>query len=49
MNEWKCNICGNEIDKSNKARQLKSQKHLSNLNNFHNQKIKHSDIFQFEG
>ncbi len=45
MSKWKCNVCSNEIDKSNKARHLKSSKHLSNLNNF---KIKNNNktIFQ---
>jgi hypothetical protein len=41
-------VYGNKIDKSNKARHLKSQKHLSNLNNFQNQEIEQDDIFQFE-
>jgi hypothetical protein len=31
MYKWKCNVCGNEIDKSNKTRHLKSQKHLGNF------------------
>jgi hypothetical protein len=30
MNKWKCNVCGNEIDKFNKARHLKYPKHLIN-------------------
>jgi hypothetical protein len=50
MNKWKCNFCHNEIDKFNKARHSKSQKHLSinNLNNFQNQEQQQNDIFQFD-
>jgi len=48
MSKWKCNVCRNEIDKSNKARHLKSSKHLSNLNNFQNQEQQQNNIFQLD-
>jgi hypothetical protein len=30
MTKWKCEVCGSEVHQSNKARHLKSPKHLNN-------------------
>jgi hypothetical protein len=48
MNNWKCNVCDNEIDKSNKARHLKFKKHLCNLNNQVESNEQQNDIFSFD-
>ncbi len=48
MNKWKCNVYGNEIDKSNKVRHLKSPKHLINLNNSKNPEEQQNDIFKLD-
>jgi hypothetical protein len=33
MVRWNCEVCNTEIDRSHKARHLRTAKHIRNLNN----------------
>ncbi len=48
MARWRCEVCNKEIDKSHKARHLRTDKHIRNLNNIQQQEEQENDVFNFD-
>jgi hypothetical protein len=52
MANSKCEVCNEEIDKSHKARHIKSAKHIRNLNNIQHQEEQQeeqqNEVFNFD-
>ncbi len=48
MAQWRCEVCNKEIDKSHKARHLRTAKHIQNLNSNQHQEEQQNEILNID-